>query len=95
MFFKFDKFFIYLPEGESQELSLLLMHYLLKSRGNQVVYLGQNISLDDLRDAYKIHKPNYIYTMITESYARQPVQKYIDKLSTEFVFPRFKIFNFA
>ena len=30
------KFVIYLPEGERQELSLLFMHYLLKSRKNQV-----------------------------------------------------------
>ena len=81
---KSKKFMIYLPEGENQELSLLLMHYLLKSRKNQVVYLGQNISLDDLEDAYKIHKPDYIYSMITESYARQPVQRYVDKLSSTF-----------
>ncbi len=74
------KFMIYLPEGESQELSLLLMHYLLKSRRNQVVYLGQNIEIEDLKDAYKIHKPDYVYTMITEAYSKQPVQNYINQL---------------
>ncbi len=78
------KFMIYLPEGESQELSILFMHYILKSRGNQVLYLGQNTSLTDLNDAYAIHKPAYIYTMISETFARQPVQKYVDKLSGMF-----------
>ncbi len=78
------KFLIYLPEGETQELSLLLMHYFLKSRRNQVIYLGQNITISDLQDACNINKPDYIFTMITESYAHQPVQRYINKLSETF-----------
>ena len=60
------------------------MHFLLKSRGKQVIYLGQNIALADLFDACSIHKPNYIFTMITESFAKDPVQKYIDELSRSF-----------
>lgn len=78
------KFMIYLPEGETQELSLLLMHYFLKSRRNQVIYLGQNTTVEDLQDAYKINQPDYIFTMITESYAHQPVQRYVNKLSESF-----------
>lgn len=79
-----NKFFVYLPEGEKQELSILFMHYLIKSRGNQVIYLGQNISTNDLIDSYRISKPNYIFTMITETYANKPVQQYVDQLSESF-----------
>ena len=78
------KFLIYLPEGEKQELSLLFMHYLVKARRNQVVYLGQDISLADLKDACNIHTPDYIFTMITETFAKEPVQHYVDKLSETF-----------
>lgn len=78
------KFIIYLPEGENQELSLLLMHYLLKARRNQVIYLGQNVSIQDLKDTCNIHNPDYIFTMITETYASQPVQTYVDKLAKNF-----------
>ncbi len=78
------KIMIFLPEGESQELSLLFMHYLLKSRKYQVYYLGLNISTNDLIDACKIHEPSYIFTMITETYAKSPVQKYVDELSASF-----------
>ncbi len=74
------KFVIFLPEGESQELSLLFMHYLLKSRNHQVIYLGQNISALDLKDACKIQKPDFIFTMITETFVQSPVQEYIDDL---------------
>ncbi|MEL6862791.1 MAG: MerR family transcriptional regulator [Bacteroidota bacterium] len=78
------KFFIYLPEGENQELSLLLMHYLLKSRRHQVVYLGLNIGMGDLRYAYDLHQPDFIYTMITETYSQQPVQQYVEQLAENF-----------
>jgi MerR family transcriptional regulator, light-induced transcriptional regulator len=78
------KFMLYLPEGENQELSLLFMHYLLRSRNFQVVYIGQNMSIDDLRDAYQIHKPDYIYTMITETFTKQPVSRYLDQMSYHF-----------
>jgi DNA-binding transcriptional MerR regulator len=78
------KFLLYLPEGENQELSLLFMHYLLRSRNFQVIYIGQNMSIDDLRDVYQIHKPDFIYTMITETFTRQPIAKYLDQLSYHF-----------
>ena len=81
---KTPKFLLYLPEGERQELSLLFLHYLLKSRGNLVIYIGQDISLSDLKDVYKIHRPDYIYTMISESFAKEPVQSYVDALSHSF-----------
>jgi DNA-binding transcriptional MerR regulator len=78
------KFIIYLPEGERQELSILFMHYLLKSRNNHVIYLGQDISVQDLRDAFNIHEPDFIFTMITESFAKESVQTYVDKLAGSF-----------
>lgn len=77
------KFIIYLPEGERQELSLLFMHYLLKARRHQVIYLGQDISLDDLRDAYLIHKPDYVFTMLNEPILKLSVQQYVDKLAND------------
>lgn len=79
-----EKFLLYLPVGENQELSLLFMHYLLRSRGYAVVYIGQNMSIDDLTDAQQIHKPDYIYTMITETFSRQPIAKYLDQLAHTF-----------
>lgn len=78
------KFLIYLPEGERQELSMLFMHYLLKSRNNHVIYLGQDISIHDLKDALKVHKPDYIFTMITETFAKESVQTYVEKLAEAF-----------
>ncbi|HMQ46338.1 MAG TPA: MerR family transcriptional regulator [Saprospiraceae bacterium] len=78
------KFLLYLPEGEKQELSMLFMHYLLKSRQIQVIYIGQDIGIGDIKDAYNIHHPDCIFTMITESFAKESVQRYVDRLSHAF-----------
>lgn len=79
-----QKFILYLPEGEKQELTLLFMHYILKSRRNQVLYLGQDISLIDLRDACKIQQPDFIFTLISETFTTESVQSYVDKLGENF-----------
>jgi len=74
------KFMIYTPPGERQELSILLFHYLLKARSNQVIYLGQDISLMDLKHACRINSPDYLFTMLTESYQDSSINKYIHDL---------------
>ena len=84
-----NKFMIYLPEGERQELSMLFMVYLLKSRQLPTGYLGQDISVNDLADAYDVHQPDYIFTMITETFAKESVQQYLNRL--EQTFPSAKI----
>ena len=78
------KFIIYLPEGENQELSLLFLHYLIKSRGHQVICLGKDISINDLKVAHRIAKPDFIYTFITETFSKSSVQVYVDQLSENF-----------
>ena len=77
-------YLLYLPEGEIQELILLFVHYLLKFRGNKVIYLGQNIPLDELQVPYKIHAPQYIYTILSPSFTKLPTPNYIDALSNAF-----------
>lgn len=55
----------FLPEGEFHELGLLYMHYFLKSRGINVIYLGANVPLDDLDVIVKNLKPDFIFTHLT------------------------------
>ena len=78
------RFMIYLPEGERQELSLLFMYFLLKTRRHQVIYLGCDVSCEDLQDAYSIRKPNYVFTLINEPLLKLSIQQYINNLSSLF-----------
>lgn len=75
-----EKYLLFLPEGELHELSLLFCYYLIKSRKNKVVYLGQNVPLPDLISTYHLYKPEYVVCVITSSPTQDKVQKYIDSL---------------
>lgn len=41
-------FVLYLPENEIHELGLLYTHYLLRTAGERVLYLGQSVPIEDL-----------------------------------------------
>lgn len=75
------KFILYLPREEQQELSLLFMQYLLKKRHFQVVNLGPNMALVDLKEACQIHHPNYVFTILSETFNKEPVQRYLESLA--------------
>lgn len=78
------KFLIYLPEGENHELSLLFLHFLIKDKKFGVINLGLSIGLLELQDAYDIAKPDYIFTIINDSFSEKPLQPYINSLEKEF-----------
>lgn len=56
---------LFLPEGEFHELGLLYMQYFLKNRGYKVIYLGANISVNDIGYVIKMKMPDFLYTHIT------------------------------
>lgn len=78
------KFLLFLPEGSSDELSLLFLHYIIKSRGNRVIYLGQNIPFQDVKVVYEMHEPDFIYSIISELFNKEPVQNYVQRLGEQF-----------
>jgi MerR family transcriptional regulator, light-induced transcriptional regulator len=79
-----EKFIIYMPEGEKQELSFLFIHYLLLSRGFRVINLGPNISIPDVQDAYRVHRPDFIFTMINEPQTKIELTSYLRELEMTF-----------
>lgn len=83
-------FILYLPKGDKQELSLLFLHYILRSRNFPVLYLGPDISLEDLKTIPKGKKDCCVFTILSEQFNAEPIQNYVLKLET--VFPQSKIF---
>lgn len=81
---KSNKYVLYLPEGELHELSLLFADYLIRSRKNKTVYLGQSLPFEDLETVYDLHKPEYIVSVFTTTPGPSDAQKYINKLSARF-----------
>ncbi|WOK06711.1 MerR family transcriptional regulator [Imperialibacter roseus] len=75
------KYLLYLPEGELHELSLLFADYVIRSRHNKSIYLGQSLPLQDLVSVYNLHKPEFILSILTSVPGIDQVQGYVNKLS--------------
>jgi DNA-binding transcriptional MerR regulator len=56
---------LFLPQHEYHELGLLFMHYLLKSRGIRIYYLGANVPLKDVEYVASLLKPDFLYSHLT------------------------------
>lgn len=56
---------LYLPEGELHEIPLLFIHYVLKARNYQVVYLGQSVPLHDLQSIVEYYHPDLLFSVFT------------------------------
>jgi methanogenic corrinoid protein MtbC1 len=78
------KYLLYLPERELHEISLLFSAYLIKSRNNKIIYIGQNVPHEDLVNIYKDHNPDCLLTVMTTYPASNEIQAYVYKLSESF-----------
>jgi DNA-binding transcriptional MerR regulator len=72
---------LFLPEGEHHEMGLLFIHYLLKSRGVRVWYLGSNVPLKDLEYVVNIKKPDFVYSHLTSMANNFNVERFLSALS--------------
>ena len=74
------RWLLFLPEGEWHELALLFMNYALRARGQQVLYLGPNLSVPDVVAAAQSFRPTVLATVLTMVPARNHVSAYAAEL---------------
>ncbi len=74
------KILIYLPVEEKQELSLLFLHYVLKKHHCEVINVGLDITLKDVLDACQIAQPEFVFTIINDSYKGDGLQPYVNNI---------------
>jgi DNA-binding transcriptional MerR regulator len=74
----------FLHENERHELSLLFYSLLALKTGFKVIYLGQNVPLDDLRSLQLKKKSDLIFTVFLNSLEKEELQDYFKQLSTIF-----------
>ncbi|QHL86914.1 MerR family transcriptional regulator [Nibribacter ruber] len=72
---------LYLPEGEMHEISLMYVHYLLRSAGMYTLYLGQHLPLTDLAKAVQYFKPAFVYSVFTTPFLRTTVSDYLEEMN--------------
>ena len=75
------KFLLFLPEGEPHEIGLLFANYMLRARGHDVVYLGQNLPFEDLRTVFDFYEPECVMSVVTTGMNSDEVQIFVNTLS--------------
>lgn len=77
------KFLVFVPSGESHDLSILFANYVLRSRGHQVIYLGSQTPFEDLYDIFDMRKPDFIFSIITSISSNVSIQTFINNLAKQ------------
>lgn len=75
---------LFLPELEIHDISLLMLHYLLKLRGHRSVYLGQSVPFEDLLQVQqRLGDVNFV-SIFTTNPSTVLITHYLKKISQQF-----------
>lgn len=78
------KFLLFLPENEQHSLGLLFANFVLRSRGHEVFYLGQEVPVSDMLDQSVTYKPDYLFTILTSAHVNIDKEQFITRLCNSF-----------
>ena len=84
------RFLLFLPENEQHSLGLLFANYIIRNRGHEVIYLGQEVPVKDLKITFDNGKVDYIFSTITCATFQMDKQEMVDYLSANW--PESQIF---
>lgn len=75
---------LFTPTGEMHELPLLLMQYLMKKRGERIVFFGNNLKEEALHLFIKKRPVSHLYFHIITYLAQADLNTYLQTLSANF-----------
>lgn len=75
---------MYLPQGEIHEISLLLVHYIVRKQGYKSLFLGQSVPFEDLFQIVKRYPHVNFVSYSTTSPSTKHVAQYLDRINREF-----------
>jgi hypothetical protein len=55
---------LFLPDTKQLDLGLLYGNYYLKRRGVQIIYLGNDITIQNLKTFFYVYTPAYLFTYL-------------------------------
>ncbi len=77
-------FTLFLPEGELHEIGLLFYTFILKQQGHKVLYLGQSVPLESIKESENVMKPDYFLTTFTSSMTMSSISDYLAEMLVTF-----------
>lgn len=78
-----EKVILFLPEHEWHELSILLYHFFLRSKGIYTIYLGQSLPYESLMECVNYIQPTKIVTSWLTAVDEKYIVNYFTRLTNE------------
>lgn len=78
-----EKFVIFLPENAPNDLNILFYIYFLKLSGKQLINLGKDISLNDLKSIAHIAQPDVWMTYFTSPACCQEIMSVVEPIAAQ------------
>lgn len=75
---------LFTPEEEQHEIPLLFIYYLLKSKGNKVVYFGRNISVKALKGYSECKEFTHLHFHLVTNLTNKEPNEYVGQVSKQF-----------
>ena len=74
-------FLMFLPPGEYHELGLLMCHYFVRKSGIPVIYLGQNVPIENIDTYLQMYAPTCMMTFVQSSKMSKKFTRFLDRLT--------------
>ena len=75
---------LFLKENEEHEIGLLFANFLIRQSGRRVIYLGQRIPYDNLKEVILLNNPTHLFTFFVTNQEENSTEKYIQKISNQY-----------
>lgn len=75
---------LYLPDNELHELSLLYIYYNLKKKGYRVLYLGQSVPVENIKELFDKTGRRLFISIFTTNPFSEEIESYIARLDELF-----------
>ena len=76
-----ESWLLFLPENEFHETGLLFAHYLIRSAGRRVIYLGSNLPFESLQAAAQNISPVNLLLFFVHNDFPEATREYLSRLS--------------
>lgn len=77
------RFLLFLPNNEQHGLGLLFANYIIRSRGHEVLYLGQEVPFSEMKQLFCAQKcPEFVFTLLTCAHPGMDKQQFVNSLAS-------------
>jgi DNA-binding transcriptional MerR regulator len=85
---------LFLPDTKQLDLGLLYANFFLKRRGTRIIYLGNDITIQNLNSICSVYAPTYLFTYLPENH-HFPVQQLLHCINQNARYAKFIIGNYS